>query len=129
MTSQYGIHIIKCTDVFNAPDELTSMDQLPSEFVDAIKQIVNNNKQQQAYDDWLQSCRDESDIVINDMPENVPYNVDMSKYESDDESGDSGESGDASDDESAADDASSDGDAANGEVDQGSSEGDNAEQQ
>ncbi len=129
VTSQYGIHIIKCTDVFNAPDELTSMDQLPSEFVDAIKQIVNNNKQQQAYDDWLQSCRDESDIVINDMPENVPYNVDMSKYESDDESSDSGESGDASDDESAADDASSDGDAANGEADQGSSEGDNAEQQ
>ena len=38
VTSTYGIHIIKCTDVFTAPDEVTSIDQIPSEFSDSIKQ-------------------------------------------------------------------------------------------
>ena len=34
VTSTYGIHIIQCTDVFEAPEELTSLDQLPTEFQD-----------------------------------------------------------------------------------------------
>lgn len=48
VTSSYGIHIIKCTDVYNAPKEkaddgtetvkITSLDQIPSEWQETIKQ-------------------------------------------------------------------------------------------
>ena len=82
VTSSYGIHIIKCTQVFNAPDEITSIDQIPSEFVETIRSMVLQQNEQTAYSDWLSSCRDSSDVVINDMPFGLSYYVDMSKYSS-----------------------------------------------
>lgn len=91
VTSSYGIHIIKCTQVFNAPDEITSIDQIPSEFVETIRSMVLQQNEQTAYSDWLSSCRDSSDVVINDMPSGLSYYVDMSKYSS--SSGTSGELG------------------------------------
>ncbi len=86
VTSDYGIHIIKCTDVFTAPEEVTSTDQLPSEFVDTIRTTVENSNKSQAFSDWYTSYEESADIQINEMPENVPYNLDMSKYETADES-------------------------------------------
>ena len=82
VTSSYGIHIIKCTQVFNAPDEITSIDQIPSEFVETIRSMVLQQNEQTAYSDWLSSCRDSSDVVINDMPSGLSYYIDMSKYSS-----------------------------------------------
>ncbi len=89
VTSDYGIHIIKCTDVFTAPEEVTSIDQLPSEFVDAIRTTVENSNKSQAFTDWYNDYKENADIQINDMPENVPYNLDMSQYESSESSSDS----------------------------------------
>lgn len=102
VTSSYGIHIIKCTDVFNAPKEtgedgsetvnVTSVDQIPSEWVETIKQSLQTQDQQTAYQNWLSEKKENSDLTINDMPEGLPYDVDMSKYESDDSSTDSSSS-------------------------------------
>lgn len=78
--SQYGIHIIKCTEVYNPPASPASIDELPSEIVEYVNTQVENASST-AYDEWLQAARDEREIVINDMPENVPYNLDMSKYQ------------------------------------------------
>ena len=44
VTSTYGIHIIQCTDVFEAPEELTSLDQLPTEFQDSIRAMLDKHK-------------------------------------------------------------------------------------
>lgn len=82
VTSDYGIHIIKCTDVFTAPEEVTSIDQLPTEFQDAIRTTVENSNKSTAFSDWYNSYKESADIQINDMPENVPYNLDMSAYQS-----------------------------------------------
>lgn len=78
--SQYGIHIIKCTEVYHAPASVASTDELPTEIVEYVNTQVDNASDT-AYSDWLQAARDEREIVINDMPSNVPYNVDMSKYQ------------------------------------------------
>lgn len=86
VTSDYGIHIIKCTDVFTAPEQVTSLDQLPSEFIDAIRSTVENQNKSQAFTDWYNNYHDSADIQISDMPENVPYNLDMSQYQSSEES-------------------------------------------
>ncbi len=79
--TQYGIHIIKCTEVYKAPEEVTSLDQLPEEFRETIKSMAKSVKANNDYNEWLEGLRESADIVINDMPANVPYNVDMSKYE------------------------------------------------
>lgn len=77
--SQYGVHIIKATEVFNAPSSISSTDELPTEIAEYVTTQVNNTNDS-AYDEWLQAARAEREIVINEMPSNVPYNVDMSKY-------------------------------------------------
>lgn len=79
--SQYGIHIIKCTEVFNAPAEITSLDQIPADFQETIKSMASSVKANSDYTTWLEGLREKATIVINDMPSDVPYNVDMSKYE------------------------------------------------
>lgn len=86
VTSQFGIHIIKCTEVFNAPEEVTAIDQVPSEFVDSIKGSLEASSKEQSYADWYASYKEKADIQINDMPEGLPYAVDLSnvtKTESD----------------------------------------------
>lgn len=95
VTSDYGIHIIKCTAEFTAPEELTDVNQLPEEFVERIKSMAASAESSQAISDWIDEKREASDVVINDMPENVPYNVDMSKYETADESSDAATTDDA----------------------------------
>ncbi len=104
--SEYGYHIIECTDVFNVPDDITSISDWPSAIVDDIRDKVtgeddseSDEAQTEAYDAWIEECRDEADIEINDMPEDVPYNVDVSEYISDDE----GEEGDGTEADSDAD--------------------------
>lgn len=80
VTSSYGIHIIQCTDVFEAPSELTKMDQLPEEFQEAVRAMLTSNNESQAYYAWVEEQREGADIVINDMPEGLPYYVDMANY-------------------------------------------------
>lgn len=95
--SDYGWHIIKCTDEFVAPEEITSIDQLPQEFVDTYRESVKQQNQQEAYQEWFDEYKEAADIVINDMPEGLPYAVDMSQYQTDDGSAE----GDSTDDVSA----------------------------
>lgn len=80
VTSDYGIHLIKVTDVFVAPEEVTDISQLPEEFIEAIKSNLESTKQSEAYDTWYEEYKESGDIKINDMPEAVPYNVDLSQY-------------------------------------------------
>ncbi len=88
VTSTYGIHIIECTDVFTAPEEVTSTSQLPEEFVVQVKTLVKDNMEQQAYSEWLTESRENADVVINAMPEGLPYFVDITLYVTANENGD-----------------------------------------
>ena len=88
VTSSYGIHIIKCTDEFTAPSELTSLDQLPTEFVDQFRSSLKSQNQSKAYQQWLTDAKSNAEIDIKDMPSGLPYDLDLSKYQSDDFSSD-----------------------------------------
>lgn len=99
--TEYGVHIIKCTEVFKAPEEITSLDQIPEAFQETIKSMASSVKANSDYTAWLEDLRENADIVINPMPKDVPYNVDMSKYET------SSDSAEASDESASSDDAAS----------------------
>lgn len=85
VTAEDGIHIILVTQVFTAPETLTELGQLPEEFVESFRESVLNTKKSEAYNTWYEEYKENADIVINEMPENVPYNIDMSAYETEEE--------------------------------------------
>ncbi|OUO92374.1 peptidylprolyl isomerase [Gordonibacter sp. An230] len=91
VTSDYGIHIIKCTDVFTAPEEVTSLDQIPSDWVESIKSSLKSQKQSEEYQQWLEERKESSNVVVNPMPEGLSYAVDMSKYQSSSDASSEGE--------------------------------------
>lgn len=120
VTSDYGIHIIKCTQEFHCDGKATSLDQYPSEFVDYISNILKQQNQSQAYNDWFNSYKEQADIQINDMPDNIPYNLDMTQYEdNNDQNGDG--SGDQGADQSA--DQNADQSADQGQADNSANQG------
>lgn len=126
VTSDYGIHIIKCTDVFTAPESVTSTDEVPAEFVDNARETLMQSNSSEAYNEWYESYRESADVVINEMPADVPYNVDMSAY-TDDGSTDEG-SDEATTDESAdSADGASDGTDEAASTDEGSTDDASAE--
>lgn len=82
--STYGYHIIKCTDKFSAPaeGELVSIDQIPEASQEDIKQLAVSSEANKLYSEWLTKVKETMEIKINPMPKGLPYDVDMSKYQS-----------------------------------------------
>lgn len=121
VTSSYGIHIIKCTDVFEAPDEVTSLDQIPSEFVDSIKSSLEEQSKNDSFSEWFQNYQDSADIQVNDKPEGLSYDVDLTGYtkSTDDSTADDSAT---TDDGAAADDGSADASSDDGAADGSSSD-------
>ncbi len=89
VTSDYGIHIIKCTDEFTTDGTATDLSAYPTEFVEYISKIIKSQNQSSAYSTWFSDYKAQADIQNNDMPDNVPYNLDMTKYETSSDSTDS----------------------------------------
>ena len=100
VTSSYGIHIIMCTEVFEAPDEVTSMDQIPDEFTEVITTYLEEESLEESFNEWFEEYQDAAEIEINDMPEGLSYDVDLSDYTTDeDEDADSTDDSDDSSDD------------------------------
>lgn len=65
-----------------------------------MRKIYGSQKKAEDFQEWLNHYKEESEVVVNEMPANVPYNVDLSKYEGDnsdensDGSNSEGDSGD-----------------------------------
>lgn len=90
-----GYEIITVTDVYNLPEEgVTSLDDLPAEFVAALRTIKQSTGAQQ-FAAWFQEYRANANIVESPMPEGLPYAIDMAPYEkaADDAAASSGASG------------------------------------
>ena len=81
VTSQYGIHIIKCTDMFNVEGSVTDMNQVPEYFREIIADRAKYQAGVNAYNEWLEGLEESATIEINEIPANVPYNIDLTKYE------------------------------------------------
>lgn len=83
VTSQYGIHIIKCTDEFTVDgDEITDVSVVPEDIVEFYSNTGSTSSTVSFYT-WFAEFRENADITINEeMPENAPYNVDLSGYTS-----------------------------------------------
>ncbi len=79
--STYGYHIIKCTGYFHVDNEVTSIDEVPEEIRTYISNIVKTQAESSAWTEWWDNYKEQADIQINPMPENVPYNVSLDGVE------------------------------------------------
>jgi foldase protein PrsA len=78
VTSQYGIHIIKCTDQVTIDENATSLDQISSDFVQAVRDDIEPSYENQVFVQKLQDYLSTVEVTENDMPEGLPYDVDVS---------------------------------------------------
>ena len=79
--STYGYHIIKCTDYFHVDGQVSSIDDVPAEIRDYISNIVKTDAEGDAYTTWWNDYKEQANIEINPMPEDVPYNVSLDGVE------------------------------------------------
>ena len=89
--SEFGVHIIKVTKVYKAPEEIKSLKDLPKDFRATVKQQAKSIKSNNDYTAWLDGLREAADIQINEMPADVPYNIDLTKYQEEAASSESAE--------------------------------------
>ena len=83
--SQYGIHIIKVTDVYNPPEDvnqITDINQIPEGLRESIEEMTASQKASTAFQDWVKKLKEDNHLEVKDMPSGLPYDVDTSKYES-----------------------------------------------
>lgn len=80
VASSFGVHIILCTDLLQAPEEVGSLDQVSSGFVDTVRTLASVSAQKQAFSTWMQDYEAEAGFQIADMPEGLPYDIDMAPY-------------------------------------------------
>ena len=77
-----GIRIIKCTEVLSVPEDgYTSLDQVPADFVELFRSQASAMAST-TFSDWFAEYAEAATLDINPMPGDVPYNIDMSKYQS-----------------------------------------------
>lgn len=94
----YGYHIIMCTDQFDV-DSVGGIDEVPEGLRDAVVDRIKAAEEGEKYSKWLTEYTEKADIKINEMPSDVPYNVDIEKAlaeaekesKKDEKSGDSAE--------------------------------------
>lgn len=75
--SDYGYHIILCTDRFNVDGSVSSVDEIPEDIRTSISDTIKSTNQRTAYNEWLDQYVEDADIHVNEMPEDVPYNVSL----------------------------------------------------
>ncbi len=96
VTDSDGIHIIKCTGTFSKPAEVNSLDQVPSDMLDDIRDNLKSSESSTKLSDWITEKTDSANVERKDMPSDVSYNVDMSKYTSTSSSSSDSSSSDSS---------------------------------
>ncbi len=75
-----GIFIIECTEVFNAPNELTSLDQIPETLAEDVRSSIDTSEKAQNYSDYVTEYKATVEVAINEMPEGLPYDLDLTPY-------------------------------------------------
>ncbi len=76
--SQYGYHIILCTETIKPVDEVQTLADLPEAFQDFFRELASTNDSSTAFTTWLNGYKTTVAVKINPMPAKLPYDVDMS---------------------------------------------------
>lgn len=73
--SEYGYHIIKCTDKWSTPDDITTLVGIPQDIIDAAKSKKKETSNTEEFNTWLENFKSENNIKTNiwPTPPGLPY--------------------------------------------------------
>lgn len=79
--TEYGYHIILCTDELSVPaGGYTSVDQIPADLLPSLQAQVTSSSSFDFYT-WFANLQESAVIEISPMPEGLPYDIDLSAYD------------------------------------------------
>ncbi|MDR0347305.1 MAG: FKBP-type peptidyl-prolyl cis-trans isomerase [Coriobacteriales bacterium] len=85
---QYAFLILKWTDDFPVPEDqagkTVDFSTVPTEIAEALSEDLANQKKNAAQEDFFAGLVNSDEIIINPMPEGLPYVVDMTLAEAND---------------------------------------------
>lgn len=62
-------------------EDATSLDGVDEELVSTMRTYLEQSALQQGFSEWINNYKSSANIVVNDMPEGLPYNVDLTGVE------------------------------------------------
>ena len=77
--------IMKLYYADTVPEDATTLEGLDPEMVEEVRSMLQESLREQAFNEWFEQYAADADLTINDMPEGLPYDVDMSSYENEGE--------------------------------------------
>ncbi|MBR0406060.1 MAG: SurA N-terminal domain-containing protein [Eggerthellaceae bacterium] len=77
VTDEAVLEIMKMYFPDQVPEDAESLEGLDASMVDSVRTLLK----QQAFSDWFNQYREKAAITVNDMPEGLPYAIDLSGYE------------------------------------------------
>lgn len=78
LVTEFSVEVFKVTDALPLPDQVNGIKDLPEGLQEGIRESAKSNAGYADYIAWLDGRTAEAGIVINDMPEGLPYDVDPS---------------------------------------------------
>ena len=75
VTDKEGIHIVKCTEKWDTPEKIESLDGVPQAIIDECRKKKTESNQQTELKTWLTTFASENGIesVVFPMPSGLPY--------------------------------------------------------
>ena len=73
--SEFGYHIIKCTQRYVPPASGAVFADMPAEAQQDIRSKVANAKLTDAFNEYMAKVRESAEVTINEMPAGLSYDV------------------------------------------------------
>ena len=75
------LEIVKMYFPDSVDEKATSLDGVDGEIVEQVRSMLKSSALQQAFSQWMEDYRSNANIVVVDMPESLPYAIDLAPYE------------------------------------------------
>ncbi|MBQ6390768.1 MAG: SurA N-terminal domain-containing protein [Eggerthellaceae bacterium] len=75
------LQVLKIYYSDQVPADATSLDGIDESLVTQVRNLIGDSLKQEAFSKWLADYEAKADIVVNDMPKGLPYDIDLESYQ------------------------------------------------
>ena len=62
-------------------EDATTLEGVDESTVEEMRNMLASANSQQAFDEWMKAYREKANVVVVDMPESLPYDIDLTPYQ------------------------------------------------
>lgn len=74
------LEVLKIYYYDEVPADTTSLDGIDENLVNQVRELIEGSLKDEAFSTWLDEYKAKADIVINDKPAGLPYDIDLEPY-------------------------------------------------